>query len=228
MHLVVELQRDSSSPLAGHVKRPDGVRQIRRVEQNLTQEGLFLRVVKVNASVQGFPLGFVDQLKVHRHVCGHHTRDDHLAHVGGDRLGHVGEDLHVGLAHDAEGRGAMVVLQHRAVVIQQSQLRGGVDFEQVRVARVVHVVHHGTDEDGELLVLGQLLRRIRAGQQFEGKMRHARGVLQVVERPVVVVLAHFDDVPRQRGSVDADLFEVKQRLEELSYYTTQGHPVGDF
>lgn len=74
---------------------------------------------------------------------------------GGQPVG-VLEDVALAVAHgELEGEGGVVALQHGRVVVEDGQLAPGVTQEGIGPPRVVHVVHRGRDQSGDLVQLVQ-------------------------------------------------------------------------
>lgn len=66
------------------------------------------------------------------------------------------EDVALAVSHgELEGEGRVVALQHGRVVVEDRQFASGVTQEGVGPARVVHVVHCGCYQSGDLVQLVQ-------------------------------------------------------------------------
>jgi hypothetical protein len=117
-----------------------------------------------------------------RHVGGEDRLDHCFAH--GRALGRRQRRQHVRLAlrHDFERRRAMMILQHRYVVVEHGQRRFGGDEERVVDARMRHVVTDARQQQRQLVDRSQRLANAVQTDATEHCVRHVERVRKVVIR----------------------------------------------
>ena len=104
-------------------------------------------------------------------------QSSHILELG---LVQVTKYITVVVNHRPEEGGHVVVLQHRLVIVDDGQVRGGLDMEVVGGPAVVVVVDDGGEEEGEDLQVGHPVLQSSLGDAAVSGLQDVAGVQVVV------------------------------------------------
>lgn len=135
-------------------------------------------------------------------IRGQDVVDRELPDLVLERLIELAEDVALVHLKHRVGDGKMMVLQNRLVVEPDRQLGLVVRLEQVRFARVVHVVHQPRKHERELLYRFQVALDDRVRRQDVASVHYGGPMNEIMKRILSLVIA----VPDERNKV-AELFK---------------------
>ena len=133
------------------------------------------------------------------------------------KLGEVAQDVAFIVDHGPEECGHVMVLQHRLVIVDDGQVRGGLDVEVVGGAGVVVVVDHGRHQQAEYLQVRHPVLEPRLGDDPVSALEDISSV-QVVVVGVAIASVSYLKVTKeglQGGRRDLELVDVPIMIQQM-------------